>query len=214
MSSKISCDIAKDLIPLYIDGVLSKDSEDAVKEHLDGCKDCQKLIDNVENVDVGEVNGDGVKLFDKVGKKFKREYIKKFIIAIVVFLIVWFGATIYVVEHYNPIWPKSSVEGLETNLEVVMIDGDYYVHQMDIYAIGEVCVVSYNPEEAGEYNFFLGEQGIKTLMPWIRGYNMGERYQFLCHGDKVDKINYCKADGTVIFTMWQQGDEVRVLELK
>ena len=213
MSNKISCDMAKDLIPLYIDGVLSKDSEEVVKEHIEGCKDCQKLIENAEvNVDIGEVNSEGAKLFDKVGKKFKKEYIKRFIIAIVVFLIVWVGATWYVVEHYSPIWPKSSVEGLETNLEVVMIDGDYYVHQMDIYAMGEVCVVNYNPEESGEYNFFLGEQGIQTLMPGVRSYNMSERYQFLCHGDQVDKINYCKPDGTVIFTMWQQGDKVKVLD--
>ena len=30
MSNKISCEIAKDLIPLYIDGVLSKESEEMV----------------------------------------------------------------------------------------------------------------------------------------------------------------------------------------
>ncbi|MBE5934121.1 MAG: zf-HC2 domain-containing protein [Lachnospiraceae bacterium] len=212
MSNKITCDMAKDLIPLYIDGLLSKDSEKAVREHIEGCKDCQQLVENAgANIDLGKSSDDGVKLFDKVGKKFKKEYIKKFIIAVVVFLILWVGATIYIIEKCEPIWPKSSVEGLDANLDVVNINGDLYIHQTDLYAMGEVCIVDFDFDKTGEFNFYLGEYGLHTLMPGTRGYNMNEQYQRLCDAKGITKVNYCKPDGTVIFTVWQQGEEMEVL---
>lgn len=37
----ISCDIIKDLLPLYHDGVCSDDSKAMVEEHLSHCESCQ-----------------------------------------------------------------------------------------------------------------------------------------------------------------------------
>lgn len=213
MSNKISCEMAQDLIPLYIDGVLSEESKEAVKAHVEGCKDCQRLIENSGvDIHIQEANKDKIKLFDKVGKKFKKEYIKKFIIAILVFLIVWFAATWYVINRCQPIWPKSSVEGLDANLEVVDINGTLYIHQTDLYAMGEVCFTDFEYEETGEVNFFLGEYGLQTIMPGTRGYYMNEKYQRLCKAEGITKVNYCKPDGTIIFTIWQQGEEMTVLD--
>ena len=213
MSNKISCEMAQDLIPLYIDGVLSEESTEAVKAHVEGCKDCQRLIENAGvDIHIQEANKDKIKLFDKVGKKFKKEYIKKFIIAILVFLIVWFAATWYVINRCQPIWPKSSVEGLDANLEVVDINGTLYIHQTDLYAMGEVCFTDFEYEETGEVNFFLGEYGLQTIMPGIRGYYMNEKYQRLCKAEGITKVNYCKPDGTIIFTIWEQGEEMTVLD--
>lgn len=39
---KITCDMAMDLIALYNDGIASKDSRDAVREHLLHCPACAK----------------------------------------------------------------------------------------------------------------------------------------------------------------------------
>jgi anti-sigma factor RsiW len=37
----VSCDIIKDLLPLYIDDVCSDDSKAAVEEHLAACDNCK-----------------------------------------------------------------------------------------------------------------------------------------------------------------------------
>jgi predicted anti-sigma-YlaC factor YlaD len=37
----ISCEIVKDLLPLYIDGVCSNESKALVEEHLAQCPNCQ-----------------------------------------------------------------------------------------------------------------------------------------------------------------------------
>lgn len=40
---KYSCNIVRDLIPLFIDGVCSKESTGMVEEHLEECEDCRRL---------------------------------------------------------------------------------------------------------------------------------------------------------------------------
>lgn len=40
----MNCEIVKDLIPLYIDGCCSKESEKAVKEHLENCNCCKQFF--------------------------------------------------------------------------------------------------------------------------------------------------------------------------
>ena len=43
----MNCDIVKDLIPLYIDGCCSEESEKVVKEHTRGCHACKKLLEDM-----------------------------------------------------------------------------------------------------------------------------------------------------------------------
>jgi len=44
----MNCEIIKDLIPLYIDGCCSKESEKAVEEHLGDCSECKKLFEEMK----------------------------------------------------------------------------------------------------------------------------------------------------------------------
>ena len=207
---RITCEVAKDLIPIYIDGALSKESEELVREHVEDCKECQNMMESMKT-DIGQWKDEDTTLFKKVGKGFRKVYFVRALIAVAVFMIVWLAATIYVVENYRPIWPKSSVEGLEANLNVVKIDGDYYIHQTDLYAMGEVCILDFDYEETGVYNFYLGENGLPSIMPGVRAYNLNTQYQFLCREKGVKQINYCKPDGTVIFTVWEEGEELTTL---
>lgn len=62
----MNCDIVKDLIPLYIDGCCSMESEKLVEEHLSACKDCKKLFDEMRaSPDTVEVS-DPQKSFTKI----------------------------------------------------------------------------------------------------------------------------------------------------
>ncbi len=47
--SKISCDIIKDLLPLYIDGVCSSDSVDIIEEHIRECPLCEAEFMSLQN---------------------------------------------------------------------------------------------------------------------------------------------------------------------
>lgn len=45
---RLPCEIVKDLLPLYQDGVCSEKSKIAVEEHLKSCEECGKLLENVQ----------------------------------------------------------------------------------------------------------------------------------------------------------------------
>lgn len=44
---KISCEIIRDLLPLYKDGICSKESELLVEEHIAECEECSALLNDM-----------------------------------------------------------------------------------------------------------------------------------------------------------------------
>lgn len=44
----LSCDIIRDLLPLYTEGLASADSTGAVEEHLCGCEDCRRACEEMK----------------------------------------------------------------------------------------------------------------------------------------------------------------------
>ena len=49
---KYSCDLIRDLLPLYIDDVASPSSRRMVEEHLAECADCRVILDQMKNEEV------------------------------------------------------------------------------------------------------------------------------------------------------------------
>ncbi len=45
----MNCNIVKDLIPLYIDGCCSEESEKVVEEHIGDCDDCKRLLEDMKS---------------------------------------------------------------------------------------------------------------------------------------------------------------------
>lgn len=47
--NKITCEIIKDLLPLYIDDVCSDDSKHIVEEHISNCESCKHNLDKIKS---------------------------------------------------------------------------------------------------------------------------------------------------------------------
>ena len=47
---KISCNIIEDLLPLYVDDMVSEDSRQLVEEHLKECTTCQKMMEEMKKL--------------------------------------------------------------------------------------------------------------------------------------------------------------------
>lgn len=45
---KISCDVIRDLLPLYCDDVCSQDSQGLVENHLKDCQECSELLEKMK----------------------------------------------------------------------------------------------------------------------------------------------------------------------
>ena len=47
--SKVSCEIIKDMLPLYYDNVCSDDSKRMVEEHLIECDNCKMELEKIQD---------------------------------------------------------------------------------------------------------------------------------------------------------------------
>ncbi|MEL7655264.1 MAG: zf-HC2 domain-containing protein, partial [Bacillota bacterium] len=68
----MKCEIVKDLLPSYIDGLTSNESNSEIEEHLKTCEECTEILDqmkievNVENI---VLNKEIIKPFKKLNKR-------------------------------------------------------------------------------------------------------------------------------------------------
>ena len=52
--SKLKCSIVEDLMPLYIEDLLSEETKKEIELHLDECEDCKEVYDELkEDVNLG-----------------------------------------------------------------------------------------------------------------------------------------------------------------
>lgn len=127
---KITCDIIRDLLPLYVDDVLSEDSRMLVKTHIQACDDCKNIyealrhdLDNA-STDCGfsEQNIEETKPLKRIRKQIKQRNAKLAILVATLSLIVGFigfelGA------NYDAFYVPYEKSG------IVMTDGKMYVHE-------------------------------------------------------------------------------------
>ena len=72
----ISCEIIKDLLPLYHDGVCSNESKRLVEEHLTHCEGCEaelQAMDEFLPINNAEQNLKEANAIKNLSKKWKRE---------------------------------------------------------------------------------------------------------------------------------------------
>lgn len=88
--AKVTCNIVKDLLPLYVDGVISEDSGKLVEEHLESCSECKDYYNQLKDADipVGKAADDKATI-----KKIRRRLnLKKIIVGCIVAAVVAAGA--------------------------------------------------------------------------------------------------------------------------
>ena len=91
---KISCDVVQDLLPLYHDGVCSKDSSEIVDTHLQNCEICKKMLTDMDSDVMPEAAKEATPLLSiqiKWNKEKRKAFLKGLAIAICLFLIFSVG---------------------------------------------------------------------------------------------------------------------------
>lgn len=95
--SKISCPIIRDILPLYVDDVVSDDTRHMVEEHLAHCDDCRKLAAEMQGEMVLPIEND-TKPLEHFKNAWKRKKVMIAVISVVVTLLasLLIGTAIYI----------------------------------------------------------------------------------------------------------------------
>ncbi|WP_312046781.1 zf-HC2 domain-containing protein [Anaerotignum sp.] len=153
--SKIDCYIIKDLLPLYVDEVVSTQTKNAIEEHILACNDCQKEL-NILKKEINTAHlpsefAKGGEPIMKIRKHIHRNYC---IIAIMIISILFIGSFCGVSYLRNNVKAIAFNNNIEVNLDngniIAEIEGTS-IHSSHIVNI------PVNGEETEFYTFFFVE---------------------------------------------------------
>lgn len=128
---EINCNIIKDILPLYVDGVVSDDTKEMVEEHLVHCEECKKEVNLMkqELYIPAEKEASFIKGFKKKWRN------KKLIISglsILITGLIMFGMFFFIF-HYDRFVPYTeSLITVETQQDGMLVSN---YHGVDYYSV-------------------------------------------------------------------------------
>lgn len=115
--SKISCEVIKDVLPLYIDGVASEGTRNLVEEHIRTCNSCKvelEMLSGEVAIPVSkEAEVEEANLLGRMKKSWKKKQIRVAVISVILSAVVIVGAYFLAVFPMTVIPYDKSVVGIE-----------------------------------------------------------------------------------------------------
>ena len=197
---EMNCNVANDLIPLYMDDVLSEDGKKLLEEHMEQCSECQNMVEKLkENLTVVE---------DKDINPFKKLQ-KKIFLRILLVVLVMFGlyaAYLYCDLTVLPVFYAG--EDLMKDLQVVEMEEGLFLRRENLASRGDVIIVDDNAN--GEIKLYLGENIFgRFRMGWREPltYTQIAPAEPLFGDKPFTKVTYCDEEGNVRYVLWEKGVE-------
>ncbi len=214
--SKVSCEIIKDLLPLYYDEVCSSESKKMVAEHLAGCNSCKSELDIIrtdikipkETVEKNRSDGNVIKGIADFWKRSKvKAFIKGLIGATLLFMVIFLG---YIgLFRWNIISVPTDV--VEITDVSKLADGRiaYHVKLTDGYDLNE-C--RYNIDKDGNFYITPLRPIVKTKAQAL--YGLANGYDFFDvegqernrNGAEINTLYYGTPKDNIL--IWEKGMEL------
>ena len=105
---KISCEIVKDLLPLYHDDICSRESRSMIEAHLLECDVCRKYLDDmndefIKNDIQEEIEHEKHDALKRIKKKLFRKNVMVSVISVICAIVVLVGAFSFIFHYQIPI---------------------------------------------------------------------------------------------------------------
>jgi len=127
----ITCDVIKDLLPLYLENMLSDDSRTIVEGHLKDCQECRNCLDGMRNFKEIPADRDAKPLI-KIKSTLYKKKIQTVILSVMIALAFFVTAAYYLTApEYNP-YDKRGVTIKEVGNGLVMAEFGDNVYGYDI----------------------------------------------------------------------------------
>ncbi|QCR31191.1 zf-HC2 domain-containing protein [Lysinibacillus sp. SGAir0095] len=192
---EIKCTIIQDVLPLYIDGVVSPDTKEMVDEHLKHCEKCQKELESMkQELYLPVENKDS--LLKSFSKKWRNKKIMIALGSILGTAILLFGAFSYVF-YYEKVIPYSEdlikIEAPNNQQLVLHYFGKSYAgvhetHPMSLEIDGEKKNVSFI-----FYTQTIAHSPTRNLLD-DDGQNEHNYISVLPESEKIDAVYYAGFD--------------------
>lgn len=182
---KVSCNVIQDLIPLYVEDMLSEDSKKLVERHLDECEECKEYVHELQMIESLPIETDTKPL-----KNIKKVLRKKKWQAIVVSIL--------------------STLLIGTLTVIFMTAPEYLPHSEEVVTVSEadngLVLAEFNEEVAGydldSYTAESGTESVFHLTTWTTNWhdltNPEEVAPIVLNpnGEQVESVYYYLTNGS------------------
>ena len=96
---KIKCDVIRDLLPLYMDGVVSDESRRLIEEHMEECDDCRRYLAELKGEEGEDVSIEFKGELEPLKKLRRKERFNR--IALIVVLLAFVAMLVAFVSRYD-----------------------------------------------------------------------------------------------------------------
>lgn len=193
---KVKCAVINDLLPLYVDDVLSQESRELVEEHIKECEACRKTLENMTGKISIPVNKElrmdetkSLKGLKKIVTRYKGLAIAFAIIAVIGIMF----STVLIMCRISYDIPYDG-----SNITFDEHDDGYYIHY---HGTGGIAYSANGTGVDGEWEISFSQTAFdKIIRPFYR------------HDDDVIKFGFEKASITKLSTrdgvvIWEANEE-------
>ena len=136
------CEIVKDLLFGYVDGTISKSSEELVEKHIANCKKCKQMLEDISKEKEQKQEEKEVDYLKKVNKKMKKKTIAVIVfLAIIIIAIILLHIYIFSIYNRATCLISANLEDRITREEINEIKANLKNEY------GDISIVYYSKEE-------------------------------------------------------------------
>lgn len=192
---KVRRNIIKDILPLYVDDVVSADTKNMVEEHLKSCEECRKEAVLLRKDIVLPVAVETQRAEVKVLKSLKKQYNNKRIITAVISVLLVIGilSGIYTVL----VFPENIIPYDTSKIKIEELDGKIYASYSGSDLDGSVglnpTLMEVDGEEKNVAMFYFYESPWSNLTAGFQKEQEKHMY-FIGNMDEIEEVYYGEFD--------------------
>lgn len=143
MKGKDECKIVQDLLPIYIDELTDKVTNEYIENHINQCQECLDIYNNMKNQNNNSEKELDIKKIKVMKKYNKRLSILKWILIILISIfVIWFIRKVIILNNYGEKSREFEYKNIFQSAGVVEDDGGYY--KLDGYILNEKILEIYD----------------------------------------------------------------------
>lgn len=195
MKNDLSCEVVRDLLPSYLDGVASNVSKDAVERHMDECPDCRETLRRMKEPEETALTEE--KEIDFL-KKVRRQSSRKVttIVSVVVLLVL--AVMLGIMYKGVPADPGSLAAVVTVRDKTVRLTGTFFDGGMDLARASTI------QDESGAVE-------IKIYVTPLRPVHQNQNGDFTWEYPVARDVTSVTVNGLVL---WENGESIDWLTAK
>ena len=157
MKNRLPCEIIRDLLPSYVDGLTSEVTNEAIHEHIENCDDCKNILKRMqepEHIESEEEQEKEIDFLKKTRTKTRR-MIAGSIAAMVILVTLVLFVRIYVVgnEIYaDSVLCQTTVSGNELHISGTVLDSARGISEIEFEENDGIVTISFKATLASPFH--------------------------------------------------------------